>query len=136
MKALDKRAADVLDALTAGLAVGDARKFDDGPYMAVHVDRLSEKTFSVAHYFEQNGDLVPDPDGVFLRTPEGWLPVSLQLCTGMYTQAIELDGYDRPTGWNRRAYPGVVSFMAMWLRNIREQQGGLDAILLAAKRAA
>ena len=34
--------------------------------------------FSVAHYFEQNGDLVPDPDVVFVRAADGWAPVSFQ----------------------------------------------------------
>ena len=136
MKPLAKTSGDVLDALTAGLEIGDARKVDNGSYMAVHVDRLSERTYSVAHYFQQNGDAVRDPDGVFLKTAAGWLPVTLQLATGHYTVAVELDGDDKPTGWRPRQYRELSAFAAMWLRNVRDQQGGLTAIVAAAKRAA
>ncbi len=136
MKPLAKTHGDVLDALTAGLNIGDARKVDNGSYMAVRVDRLSERTYSVAHYFQQNGDAVCDPDGVFLKTAAGWLPVTLQLATGHYTVALELDGDDKPTGWRPRQYRELAAFTAMWLRNVRDQQGGLTAIVAAAKRAA
>ena len=129
MKPLAKNAGDVLDALTAGLEIGAARKIDNGSYMAVHVDRLGQATFSVAHYFKQNGDLVCDPDGVFLKTAAGWLPVTLQLATGHYTVAVELDVNDKPTGWRPRQYRELHSFATMWLRNIREQQGGIAKIL-------
>ena len=128
MKPLAKTSGDVLDALTAGLEIGASRKVDGGTYMAVHVDRLSESTFSVAHYHTQNGDLVCDPDGVFLKTTSGWLPVTLQLCTGHYTVALELDANDKPTGWRPRQFRELHSFAAMWLRNIRDQQGGLAKI--------
>lgn len=130
MKPLAKTAGDTLDALTAGLSVGGARKIDNypGSYMPVHVDRLSQATYSIAHYFEQNGDLVCDPDGVFLKTEAGWLPVTLQQNTGHYTIALELDGNDKPTGWRPRQYKDLASFAAMWLRNIRNQQGGLKAL--------
>ena len=136
MKLLSKATGDVLDALTAGLEIGDARKIDIAHYMAVHVDRLSAATYSVAHYFQQNGDLVCDPDGVFLRTARGWLPVSLQLCTGAYTGALELDEHDKPVKWNPAAYRELSAFAAMWLRNVKDQQGGLAAIVAAAKHAA
>ncbi len=129
MKTLSQAAARVLDALTSGLAIGGARKIDNGgTYMAVHVDRLSEATFSVAHYFTQNGDLVCDPDGVFLKTDVGWLPVTLQLSTGHFTVALELDGNDKPTGWRPRQYKELAGFAAMWLRNIDQQQGGIGRI--------
>lgn len=44
--------------------------------MAAHPDfgyapREGSWTVGVAHYHEQNGDLVCDPDITFLRTPEG-----------------------------------------------------------------
>ena len=130
MKPLSKASGDVLDAVTAGLEVGAARTIDNsnGSYMALHVDRLTESTFSLAHYYGQNGDLVCDPDGVFLKTAAGWLPITLQLCTGHYTVAVELDGNDKPTGWRPRQYRELASFAAMWLRNVRDQQGGIARI--------
>ena len=130
MKPLTKASGDVLDAVTAGLDVGAARTIDNsnGTYMALHIDRLTDATFSLAHYYGQNGDLVCDPDGVFLKTSVGWFPITLQLCTGHFTVAIELDGNDKPTGWQPRQYRELSSFAAMWLRNVRDQQGGIAKI--------
>ncbi len=130
MKTLSRTAGAVLDAVTAGLDVGAARTVDNsnGVYMALHVDRLTDATFSLAHYYGQNGDLLCDPDGVFLKTSAGWHPITLQLCTGHFTVAVELDGNDRPTGWRPRQYRELSSFAAMWLRNVCEQQGGIAKI--------
>lgn len=130
MRTLSRAAGLVLDALSHDLGPGEARKIDnsDGVYMAVHVDRLGPKTFSLAHYYQQNGDLVCDPDGVFVQTDAGWLPVSLQLCTGHYTRALELDEQDRPVGVRPKALAELRQFAAMWLRNISDQQGGIDRI--------
>ena len=130
MQTLSRAAGHVLDALTQDLPVGTARTIDNsnGTYMALHVDRLTESTFSLAHYYGQNGDLVCDPDGVFLKTEAGWLPVTLQLCTGHYTVAVELDGNDKPTGYRPKALAELSSFAAMWLRNITQQQGGIARI--------
>jgi hypothetical protein len=130
MRTLSKAAGQVLDALTAGRQVGQSRKVDNsgGTYMAVHVDRLSERRYSLAHYYTQNGDLVGDPDGVFLKTDAGWLPVSLQLCTGHYTEAVQVDGDDKPVTFRARALRELVGFAAMWLRNVCDQQGGLNTL--------
>jgi hypothetical protein len=130
MRALSTTTGTVLDVLTADLQVGEARVIDntDGAYMPVHVDRLTERLYSLAHYYTQNGDRVCDPDGVFLKTDAGWLPVTLQLCTGHYTEAIEVDDHDRPTGYRPRALRELLSFATMWLRNISQQQGGLAHI--------
>lgn len=130
MRLLGGKAAKVLDALTRGLAVGDARKIDntDGTYMAVHVDRLTDRLFSVAHYYQQNGDQVCDPDGVFLKTDVGWLPVSLQLCTGHFTESVQVDGDDKPLSYRPKALQELISFTTMWMRNIASQQGGIIRI--------
>ncbi len=127
MKTLSRAAGAVLDALTRDLPVGVSRKVDNshGTFMAVHVDRLGERTYSLAHDFKMNGDLVCDPDGVFVRTDAGWLPVALQLCTGHYTRALELDESERPARVDARAFAELSHFAAMWLRNIADQQGGI-----------
>ena len=70
-----------------------------------------------------------DPDGTFLKTDAGWLPVTLQLCTGYDTEAVQLDERERPTGYRPQARRDAVSsFAGMWLKNIDEQQGGLARI--------
>jgi len=136
MRTLSRATGRVLDAVTLNLQVGKARIIDNcaGAYMAVHVDRLSERRYSVAHYYTQNGDRVCDPDGVFLLTDAGWLPVSLQLCTGHYTEAVLMDGADNAVGCRPAALRELSGFAAMWLRNIAEQQGGLARIVADISR--
>src|SRR5258708_7470587 len=86
MKAINKAAKRILDRLTEGLSTaGQSRKVDNAPgaFMAVHVERLSDTeagaVFSIAHYYEQHGDLVPDPDMTFIRALDGeWYPLTIQ----------------------------------------------------------
>lgn len=125
-KTLARTAAAVLHELTAGLNPGDARKIDRGlGFMSVHVECLHSSglglLFSVAHYYEQNGDLVPDPDVVFLHTAGGWIPVSFQNSLAYRVGAhfhedgtIEID---------EKEQSDLVTFCNQWMRNIREQQG-------------
>lgn len=130
MRPLNTATAKILDALTAGLQPGEARIIDnsDGTYMPTHVNALGGSRFSVTHYYTQNGDLVPDPDGEFYRTAHGtWFPVALQHCTGHYTRAIEFKGTAMHS-FRRRAYAELRSFATAWMRNIREQQGGIKKL--------
>lgn len=124
MRTINKTAQRTLDALTAGLVVGEARTLDAAPdaYMSLHVERISETCYSLAHYYKQNGDLVPDPEGVFFRSEIGWLPVELTQCTGRRTVALTIEG-GQPDRFNPRAIGELASFANMWLKNVRQQQG-------------
>ena len=134
MRPISQTASKVLDALTAGLEVGDARTIGekDGAFMQVHVNRLSENTFSVAHYFVQNGDMVPDPDMVFLHQDGKWFPVSFQSWSGYQQPSLVLDPSEKIVSWYPRNYRESASFTTMWMTNIKRQQGGLRALRQAA----
>jgi len=134
MRPLNAATKKVLDALTADLEVGESRKVDntDGAFMPVHVNNLGGGCFSITHYYEQNGDLVPDPDGEFYKAPHDvWFPVALQLWNGHYTRAIEFKN-GKMYSYRRRAYAELRSFGTMWMRNIKNQQGGLNKLKAAA----
>lgn len=70
----------------------------------------------MAHYFEQNGDLVPDPDLelVDLGT-DNWLPVAMQHSTGRYCRAAEKAASGN---WliAKGAMADLRSFVRMWPR--------------------
>lgn len=126
MKAINKSAQKVLEALVAGLEPGSSKKFDNakGVYMALSVERLSEDRFSIAHYFEANGDLVADPDMEFWKGPDGrFYPVAIQMSTGHYQQAIQFGDDGKPKGYAPKAQAEQASFAASWLRNVKSQQG-------------
>jgi hypothetical protein len=131
MRVLGNRHGQLLDTVTAGLAVGAARIIDNAPgtYQPLHVDRLGQRLFALAHYSQIGGDLVSDPDGVFVRTDAGWIPVSLQLCTGYYKRAVTLDDREQPIDFRPRALHELLGFSAMWLGNIADQQGGPRTII-------
>jgi hypothetical protein len=126
LKVLARHAAIVLDELTAGLDVGDSRKVDRGiGFMPVHVECLHRSglglLYSVAHYYEQNGDLVPDPDVVFVRAAAGWSPVSFQNSIA-YRVAVRVHD-DGTIEVDEKEQRDLVSFCNLWMRNIKEQQG-------------
>jgi hypothetical protein len=128
MKAASKASGRVLDMLTKGLAFGEARKIDNAPgaFMAVHVDHIDDTplgpVFSVAHYYEQCGDLVADPDVTFLRGADGqWYPLSFQDSFG-YRRYVEI-GPDGEVAIDRARQLDLAQFVNMWMRNIKEQQG-------------
>ena len=126
LKVLSRAAAAVLDELVADLDVGDSRKVDRGTgFMAVHVECLHRSglglLYSIAHYFESQGDLVPDPDCVFVRAATGWSPVSFQNSIA-YRVAVHFHE-DGTIEVDEKEQADLVSFCNLWMRNIQEQQG-------------
>jgi len=86
-----------------------------------HFDRLvierHNDMISVAHYFEQNGDLVADPD-VELHYPT-WVPTAItQAFFGYRSKFIEREG---KTYVDTRFHKQVSEFLTMWARNIKAQ---------------
>lgn len=125
MKPISKTAQRIFATVTRGLCPGESRIIDNEPgtYMPLHVERLTVKTYSLAHYFEQNGDLVADPDGEFWIGPDGRAyAVALQQCLGNYTRAVEFGDDGQPERTNPRACRELASFAGQWLRNIKAQQ--------------
>jgi hypothetical protein len=134
MKPVNQTACKTLDILAELAARGDDRaaKIDTRPsaFMAVHVEQLPSGILSVAHYFEQNGDLVPDPEMEFWKGPDGrWYPVSINQQFGAQ-RAVWFGADGQPERLAPRAQRDLASFAATWLRNIRQQQQ------LQARRAA
>ena len=129
MKCLNERAEAIFRKLTEGLAkVGDHRKIDNAPgsFMAVSVEIIGRSGLgplvSVAHYYEQNGDLMRDPDVVFLIGADRHVyPVSFrQDNLGIYLESA----YVEDGVWKVRVkmQADLCSFCTQWMRNIDDQQ--------------
>jgi len=130
---MSKSDAATLDALVEGLADPTAsdepssRKLgkDGGGVMALSIERIGPRMYSLAHYYVQNGDMMRDPDVELFRDEEGrWFPVSFRQDGGMpvYTVALEMDAAGI-TGVYRRRYASQRDFVRLWLRNLRAQHG-------------
>ena len=76
-------------------------------YMPLVIEALGNGEVSVAHYYEQNGDLMRDPEYVFSAN---WQPVEVTMdAVGLYKRAD--NGYRLNTG----------GFIDIWSRNLRHQ---------------
>ena len=134
MKTISKTAAATLDLLTEGLtnpyesSQGSSRKIDNakGTFMAVSVERLGVNHYSVAHYYEQNGDLCPDPEMEFIKVNGFWLALSLTH-VGRRFEAMRCeradDGTLKATHVNAKQLADQSTFCTTWMRNIKDQQG-------------
>ena len=123
---MSRKAAEILDFLTnfEDCEEEGYKKLDNGGpgIMAVTIESLSSSkdgaTYSITHYFESNGDLVPDPDMVFLKKKGNntnlWFPLSFQ------DQAI----YDEvdPEDPDIEPQKCMADFAETWLRAIVMQQ--------------
>jgi len=132
MKAINQRAKKVMDKLTENWdSVGNGRKIDNtkGTFMAVHIELIGEcelgKIFSITHYYEQEGDLMRDPDMEFIKGGDGqYYPISF------WQDSPRIR--DEPLTWkdgemvsyNEKRQKALVTFANTWMRNIKEQQGG------------
>lgn len=129
MKALSKQATGIFKKLTDGLKKpGDSKKIDNaqGLFMAVHVDFLWEskqgRIYSLSHYYEQNGDLMRDPDMEFLDTGEAILPMTYrQDGLGIHQTAL-LIGEDEQLRVNIKLQKQITTFANQWMKNIKDQQ--------------
>ncbi len=128
MRALGKKHAAIMDTLTAGLDDDRRcrRKIDNrkGTYMPVVIEKVGPRRYSVAHYYEQNGDLVPDPDLEFVKNDGKWYPVAITQWCG-YRSAAETDENGQIVAHSPQIYRDILEFARIMLVNIKEQQGDL-----------
>jgi hypothetical protein len=133
MKFLSKQSSGIFRKLVTQMGNDDHLKLDNsnGTFMPIIIERLHElpeplnghkvTVYSLSHYYEQNGDLIPDPDMTFAVTDEVIIPLTYQ-DTYRYDEAVQIS--PNPEQWlvRQKMYDSLVSFSNMWLRNIKEQQ--------------
>jgi hypothetical protein len=132
MKHLSIEGKKVMDILTDGIDDYDqARKIQNNPsksIMAVHVEMISKISkgpiYSIAHYYEQNGDLMKDPDMTFLKGADGeYYPLSYQQDgLGIYQDAVDWDDNGNIKGFRVKMQADMTSFANDWMENIKNQQ--------------
>ena len=131
MRPVNQKGSAILDILVDGLehpSTGNShRKIDntDGAFMPVVVECIGTNLYSVAHYYEQNGDLMADPEMTFWRDPVGrWFAASFtQHNMGIYQEAIEFGDEGTPEKFWPRLQADQSDFAGTWMVNIKSQQG-------------
>lgn len=123
---LNPYAEAVFNQLTRDLSPGVALKLDaaKGTFMAVCVEQLTERHYSVAHYYEQNGDQMADPEMTFYRCEHGRVfPCSYQQDSlGIYRMGLEITDRGVVEGENPKEQANQTAFANQWMKNIAEQQ--------------
>ena len=129
MQHLNDRATAIFRKLTNGLRkVGDHRKWDNagGSFMAACVEIIGKTGLgplvSIAHYYEQNHDLMRDPDVVFLIGADKHIyPISFrQDGLGVCLESAVLENGQWKVRTKMQA--DLCSFCNQWMRNINDQQ--------------
>lgn len=131
MNAINQKAAAILNHLTQDLnTLGDHRRWENSPsFMAVCVEYINDTdlgpVFSVAHYYEQNGDLMRDPEMTFLRRIDGsYYPLSYQQDgLGLYQESVIFGEDGNPEKFIPAMQRNQAVFAGQWMQNIKEQQG-------------
>ena len=100
-------------------------------YMPLSIEDIGHsldgfRQISLCHYGEQNGDLMRDPDIVYvLQEIDGLLiaePVSFQNdYLGVYQEVYDYNGEGRRMHVNPRLKQELLSFSLTWLCNLKEQ---------------
>ncbi len=133
MSHLNQDAKTIMDELTKGVTPDSSHKKIDnskGAFMAVHVEYLHEvkpygSLFSVAHYYEQNGDAMRDPDMEFLRAHDGNYYPAYYRQDGIPNGEKEVFIYNEDgeiKQFRPRLMRDLKDFGNMWMENINVQQ--------------
>lgn len=134
MKTLNKNASKVFLKLVelSKKSENNHVKLDNakGAFMALSFEKLHDfnfgehpsTKFAMAHYFKQNGDLVPDPDMTFILVHSNKKIFSASYQDQFnYREAIFQDDSGK---WkvNEKELNDETAFANIWLKNIKEQQ--------------
>lgn len=123
MKAISQKAQKVLEKLIASMQDGYA-KIDNsnGVFMPVVVEAIGDDFYSVAHYYKQNGDLIPDPEMVFWKGDDGkFYPTCFR--TFFWEKESVLFEEGKPAKICLSLQRDQATFASKWMTNIKEQQG-------------
>jgi hypothetical protein len=112
------------------MSVSDHKKIDntEGTFMALHVECIGEcnlgHIFSLAHYYEQHGDLMRDPEMLFIQAEDGgYYPAEIwQDPVNSHGVGVLIEDR-KAVSIDETEQADMTMFAEVWLKNIRVQQG-------------
>jgi hypothetical protein len=132
---LSAQAEAVMNTLTEAMSVGSYKKIDNAEdvFMALHVECIGVcnlgHIFSLAHYYKQHGDLMRDPEMLFIQAEDGgYYPAEIwQDAVNSHSVGVLIED-GKAVSIDETEQADMTVFAEVWLKNIRVQQG-LDEAL-------
>ena len=127
VKPVSASAKKVIEQLEAMMIDGYA-KIDNANdvFMPVVVEQVGENQLSIAHYYEQNGDLMADPEIVFLKKEYSYgveyYPIYERM-SGLGSDVELVIFENRKPKMISNLQKQTASFCTTWMRTITMQQG-------------
>ena len=86
------------------------------------IEKVEDNIISLAHYGEQNGDLMADPEMTFLIKDGSVFPMTFRNdYVGVNWEHIWIEE-DGTIKFEKNGPDGAIEFSEIWLNNIKEQQ--------------
>jgi hypothetical protein len=112
------------------MSVGSYKKIDNAEdvFMALHVEYIGEcnlgPIFSLSYYYTQHGDLMRDPEMLFIKAEDGgYYPVEIwQDAVNSHGVGVQIENGDA-VSIDETEQADMTMFAEVWLKNIWEQQG-------------
>lgn len=98
------------------LKVKEHARLKSSGFMDLVIERLGDSRYSLSHYYEQNGDLVPDPDMEIRVFPDMRMAEALTYQDSFGFRCVHDDGKI-----DAAAKKELNAFLEQWLTNLIEQ---------------
>lgn len=131
MKTLNKKSTEILYKLMNMMSEDHYARIDNsnGAFMAVSIEGIFEnekyKQISVAHYYQQNGDLMADPEMIFIyvKANGSFIPCYYKQ-DGILLSEEESVKFENGeiTAYRKNMQESHYIFANIWLKNIKHQQ--------------
>ena len=128
MHAINEKATEVMRKLIEKLVDGYLKLNNaQGTFMPLVVEKVMDQpgftsVYSLAHYGEQNGDLMADPEMTFGELDGRFYPLSFRNDYLGFNQEVVSWREGREPAVNEAQQKELAEFTATWFRNIVEQQ--------------
>ncbi len=137
MKSLNSKATQIIQKLYGSMSDPKYRQDEDGNYakiannpnlMPVVVEKVGHLTgygeiISIAHYGEQNGDLMADPEMTFVIVDGEYFPITFRNdYVALYQEVFDYNEDGSPEAIDIKLQSELTSFANTWMNSIQEQQ--------------
>ena len=107
------------------------KKVESKGFMPLSIERIGQNRFSICHYYEQNGDLMRDPEITFDVLSHGDVNM-IDVLTfqndgiGLYQEVYTYDDDGKKVGVRLKLKKDLNKFFGDWLKNLKMQGFKMD----------